>query len=281
MSGVRILALAAAAAMIGTAAFAADLGYPPPPPPPLPAPAVASGWYLRGDIGLTNQGIDKLTQRLDATVTSLEQVGMGFDSSPFFMAGVGYQWNSWLRFDVTGEFRAKANFHGSDNVRFFDGVGTAVLVDNYFASKSELVFLANAYLDLGTWWCITPFVGAGVGVARNQIDSFRDDGIGFFSNGAPITAVAFASSGTQWNFAWAAHAGLAYDVSQNFKVQLAYRFLHLGDAVTGPTRAFDNSFTNGGAFTFKDVTSHDLMLGVRWMLQPEQPIYSPPLVRKG
>jgi hypothetical protein len=30
---------------------------------------------------------------------------------------------------------------------------------------------------------------------------------------------------------------------------------------------------------FKDITSHDLMLGMRWNLNP--PIYEPPLMRKG
>jgi opacity protein-like surface antigen len=286
MSGMKILALAGAAAMLSTGAFAADLA--PPYPPPLPqvvqAPPAESGFYLRGAIGLTNQSLDKLTQVLDSSVISLEQVGMGFDSSPLFLFGAGYQMNSWFRFDVTGEYRAKANFHGTDNVRFFDGAGTAVLADNYSASKSEILFLANAYLDLGTWYCVTPFIGAGVGMSRNQIDSFRDDGVGFFSpqaGGGAINAVAFASSNATWQFAWALHAGLAYTVTPNFKVDVAYRFVHLGDAVTGPTRAFDGSFTNGGAFTFKNLESHDLMLGVRWMLQPEQPVYSPPLIRKG
>jgi hypothetical protein len=27
-----------------------------------------------------------------------------------FGAGIGYAWNSWLRFDVTGEYRTKAGF---------------------------------------------------------------------------------------------------------------------------------------------------------------------------
>ena len=25
----------------------------------------------------------------------------------FFMAGIGYEWNNWLRFDVTGGYRSK------------------------------------------------------------------------------------------------------------------------------------------------------------------------------
>jgi opacity protein-like surface antigen len=280
MSSVRILALAGAAAAMSTAALAAD--FPPALPPAQPVlQSFESGWYLRGDIGITNQQLSSLTQRLDATELTLQQVGMGFDSSPFFLLGVGYQLNNWLRFDVTGEYRAKANFHGTDDVTFRDSGAIGVLADNYSASKSEWVVLANGYLDLGTWWCMTPFVGAGVGFSRNQIDSFRDDGIGFRGNGAPITAVAFGEQGVKWNFAWALHAGVDYSVTQNFKIDLAYRYLNLGIAQTGPTRAFDNSFTNGGAFSFNTLVSHDVMLGVRWMIQPEAPVYAPPLIRKG
>jgi opacity protein-like surface antigen len=279
MSSVRILAVAGAAAAMSTAAFAAD--FPPALPPQQPVQSVESGWYLRGDIGITNQQLSSLTQRLDATELTLQQVGMGFDSSPFFLVGVGYQFNNWLRFDLTGEYRAKANFHGTDNVTFRDGGGIGVLADNYSASKSEWVVLANGYLDLGTWWCMTPFVGAGIGFSRNQIDSFRDDGIGFHFGGAPITAVAFGEQGVKWNFAWALHAGVDYSVTPNFKIDLAYRYLNLGIAQTGATRAFDNSFTNGGAFSFNGLVSHDVMLGVRWMVQPEAPVYNPPLIRKG
>jgi len=33
--------------------------------------------------------------------------------------------------------------------------------------------------------------------------------------------------------------------------------------------------------TFNNIQSHDLMLGVRWLLQPDVPPPPPPLMRKG
>ena len=51
----------------------------------------------------------------------------GFDSAPFFMVGLGYRWNSWLRFDFTGEYRGKAGFHALD--RFFN-TGMGQLMQN-------------------------------------------------------------------------------------------------------------------------------------------------------
>ena len=148
--------------------------------PPVSMPPVeefsASGWYLRGDIGMTNQQFKGLHQRLyDVPGTTVEAVGMGWDSSTFFGLGIGYKFNDWFRADMTGEYRGKANFHGSDNVTFTGGQG----VDNYSGSKSEWVFLANAYVDLGTWWCVTPYIGAGIGMANIKIRGFRDDGFNY------------------------------------------------------------------------------------------------------
>ncbi len=47
-----------------------------------------------------------------------------------------------------------------------------VNTNDYTFTKKEWLFLANAYLDLGTWWCITPFIGAGVGVANLTIANY-------------------------------------------------------------------------------------------------------------
>jgi opacity protein-like surface antigen len=272
MVSLKVASLSGAVAIFATMAHAADL---PVAPPPMPVEEYApGGWYLRGDIGMTNQRFDRLHQRLyDVPGTTVEPVGFGWDSATFFGLGVGYKFNDWFRADVTGEWRGKANFHGSDHVIFNGGEG----VDNYSASKSEWVALANAYIDLGTWWCVTPYIGAGVGMANVRMIGFRDDGIAFIG-GALTNSVAYAADADKWNFAWAAHAGITYKVTQSMSIDLGYRYLSLGNGTTGATRAFDNSFTNGGPFTFKDITSHDLKLGVRWMLEPPAP---PPLMRRG
>lgn len=278
MRHARVFALAGAAALYAPAALAADLTpvLPPQPvcvprssvPPGYPSrypicPEEVGGWYLRGDIGMSNQELGSMHQRLyDTPGTVVRPVGTGFDSAPFFGVGLGYQWNNWLRFDVTGEYRGRANFHRSDNVTFTGGIG----VDNYSGSKSEWLFMANAYVDLGTWWSITPFVGAGIGMAYNRIQSFRDDGCVL---GLGCNSVTYADDASKWNVAWAIHAGLAYKVNRNFTIELAYRYLDLGDATTGPTNSFDGvTVVNGGAFEFHKITSHDVKLGLRWTFDP-------------
>ena len=143
------------------------------------------------------------------------------------------------------------------------------------------MFLANAYIDLGTWWCITPFIGAGVGAAYNHLADFRDDGLTTFNG---LTAgTQFAADGNKTSLAWAVHAGLAYKVTNNFTVELAYRYLDLGSAVTGNTNfAFSSPNVLGThAWTVNDLTSQDLRVGLRWTCCDVAPPPPPPLVRKG
>src|SRR5207244_1943992 len=103
-------------------------------------------------------------------------------------------------FDVTAEHRANTKVKVLGSYTEFCPSGRCF--DQYDLFHGSNVFLANAYLDLGTWWCLTPFVGAGVGTANNRIRSATD--VGFISDGT--TGFGFASlDSSTWNFAWAAH----------------------------------------------------------------------------
>ncbi len=75
--------------------------------------------------------------------------------------GIGYQFNNWFRADVTGEYRGGTTFRGLDTY-------SARRANDYHGTKSEWLFLANAYIDLGTWWCVTPFIGAGIGYSQQH-----------------------------------------------------------------------------------------------------------------
>ena len=273
MRSVKSLVAAGAASLLSSMAFAADMAIMPPPMSYAPPPVEDfGGWYLRGDIGFSNQRVKKLDWFSYPTLLSLNQ-NTGFDTAGIFGIGVGYQFNNWFRADVTGQYRGKSNFHGSD-VFVFSNAGVPTKgADTYTASKSEWLALANAYVDLGTWWSVTPFIGAGVGFSRNTISSYVD-------TNTPTGGVAIAPSASKWNFAWALHTGLAYRVNPGFTVELGYSFVNLGDATTGIVSDF-NGFANNHRMGFKDITSHDLTLGVRWNLDSPAAYAPPPLVRKG
>jgi opacity protein-like surface antigen len=274
MGNFKMLALVGALATAAVVqAHAADLAYPLPPPEPVPVVDVG-GWYLRGDIGVTNQRVRKLTNPLDASYANVSTVYKNFDSSSLFGIGAGYKFNSWLRADVTGEYRSRANFHGQQLA--YPVGGGVVNPDTYTASKSEWLGMVNAYLDLGTWYGITPFVGAGIGFSRNTIHDFTDSSVVFNS-------VAFGRTRSKTNFAWALHAGLSYQVTPGFAVELAYRYLNMGSGHTGDLIAADGTNNIYNPTKFHNITSNDVKLGVRWMLTDVSESALPPsvpLVRK-
>jgi opacity protein-like surface antigen len=277
MRSVKFFIAAGAVSLLSTAAFAADMPIAEPPMYAPQPPVDFGGWYLRGDIGMTNQRIKSLNNP-DPNAVLFAPVGMGFDSSMLWDIGVGYQINNWFRVDVTGQYRGRANFHGSQFTTAFAG---SALVDNYTGSKSETVIMVNGYVDLGTWWCLTPFIGAGIGGSYNQISSFRDDGFGNTFGVARPVSVVYAADNGKWNFAWALHAGVGYRVTPNVTVELAYSYMNLGDATTGANSNFAGTATAQYPWTMKNITSNDLKIGVRWNLMSQPAYMPPPLVTKG
>src|SRR6195952_534614 len=276
MRCVKSLIAAGAAFLLSSAAFAADMAIMPPPPMRYAPPPIEDfgGWYLRGDIGFSNQKVQRLNNVLDAGNLTSDQ-RLGFNTAGIFGLGVGYTFNNWLRADVTGEYRGNSNFSGIDLITYPGGFGA----DTYHATKSEWVVLANAYVDLGTWYCITPFIGAGVGGARASIATFTHQNIATNGGGA-LPGMAIGDNVAKWNLAWAVHAGLVYKVSPNLTFELAYRYLDMGDGLTGDLRTFDGTNNVNNPTTFKHITSQDLKIGVRWDLS-SPPVYAPPLMRKG
>jgi opacity protein-like surface antigen len=167
---------------------------------------------------------------------------------------------------VTGEYRGKANFHGLD----ITGGGTGT--NEYRGSKSEWLVLANVYADLGTWYSFTPFIGAGIGASYVTISNFTDVNV-------PTAGVAFAADASKWNFAWAAHAGIAYQATPFLTLEFAYRYVHLGDGTSGDIVTYTGVNVINNPMEFRNLSSHDLKFGARWLMAP--PIGHPPLMHRG
>jgi opacity protein-like surface antigen len=277
MRSLSLLALVGAAVVLTTpAASAAD--FPPLIQRPAPAYEFARGWYLRGDIGMTNQRVGGLDNVLFAGTAGLVIQDKNFESGMLVGLGIGYQYNNWLRFDLTGEYRGEVGFHGFDT--WVDAAGDPRF-NNYTAKKSEWLALANVYFDLGTWYGVTPFIGAGAGMARVGIHSMRDAGIAYAVPGDVSTGfptMAYGNSHSQWNFAWAIHAGFAFQVSPALTLELAYRYLDMGEGRSGDMIAFDGTNLVNNPMIFRDLTSHDVKLGIRWLMDRPVP---PPLMTKG
>jgi len=281
MVSVRLFISAAATTLIATGAFAADMQLPPPQPqyqpPPMmyaPPPVVQQplgGWYLRGDVGVGMQSFNSFDHSqvnsgfIWPASWSIVQKDMG-DTS-IFGVGVGYEFNNWFRADVTTEYRTKAMWKATGSyTNSCAGGGTCFDVTQ--GNMSSAVVMANAYIDLGTWWCLTPYVGAGLGGAYNRITGLQD--LGLNSDGTTGFGFTTSDSGS-WDFAWNAQAGLTYNVTNNFKVDLNARYLRLGSPVTSEVFCQNTPSCPGALYTLSNTSSWDFRIGLRWMLQPETP----------
>lgn len=222
------------------------------------APPSDRGFYVKGYIGQANPDVGNMWNEYynnDAVVVNDNAI----KSTPLYGIGVGWQARSWLRFDLTGEYRGDAQFVGND---IYTGFG---YTNEYTADIKSWLGLANAYIDMGHWCGFTPFVGAGIGFSTITVEGLKDVN-------AKTGGVAFGADKTTSNFAWAIHAGVSYDVTPQTVIELAYRYADLGDAKSGVVTAYDGSDSYGGHY-IKDITSNDLLLGVRYKLQPETQVY--------
>jgi opacity protein-like surface antigen len=139
------------------------------PPPMLEEPAgipaeLGTGWYLRGDVGYVDYGKPREVVGYS--------VGFPFDSIKLeetvsVGGGIGYSFNGLFRADVTVDYRADARIKAlSSGSNYVDGFSTDTL------KLESTTALVNAYIDLGRWSGITPYIGAGVGVAHNLLHGY-------------------------------------------------------------------------------------------------------------
>jgi opacity protein-like surface antigen len=267
-----LLATGFAVLILGSQAKAADLPFPPPMPEPVLPPIESSGggWYLRGDVGVGLENMrgfnfDVTNACCAGALNGFSLIQKSMNDKAIIGTGLGYQWNDYLRFDVTGEYRA-ANSFG------FTLAGPTPAPNQQFniftGTHAAAVGLFNAYYDIGDFWGIMPFVGAGAGFAYHQITGFHDVGEGSSAGGFGI-----AESKTSSAFAWAIHAGMDYEVNQNLKLEMSYRYLDEGNANAGTVTCFNVVACADVNYTLRDITSHDMRIGMRWTFNaPPHPL---------
>ena len=129
--------------------------------------------------------------------------------------GVGIK-RDWMRTDLTADYLSDMKYQG-----------TVAAPNDVTAKMSAWSVLLNGYLDLGTWYRVSPYIGAGVGAAHGAHRGFPERGGAAFHR---------RPSNTQWNFAWAAMAGVGYAVSPNIVADVGYRYLNLGDVKSAARR---------------------------------------------
>lgn len=217
--------------------FAADLAEPPvveqAPPPAYEEPAPEyGGWYIRGDVDYHWSkfgGADYITYGPGTNSFDGGTLKSAFSAG----AGVGYQINQHFRTDLTGDWLSSSKFNGSTSGTCGTPVPGTPCTSVDTSSYSALLLLANAYVDIGTWHGVTPYVGAGIGGAWMKWDTLNNtDNDGSFDH----------SGGKGWRFAYALMAGASYCLTDRVKLDVGYRYSHINGG-----RMFDYAAGAGGS----------------------------------
>ena len=282
----------------GGLARAVDL----PPAPALPAaeaPSDAfSGWYLRGDLGAGIETAPKLGAASGAipagiplpllspfAVSSFPSTTLS--PSGMIDAGVGYVLNPWLRMDASLEYRFGGQLRSTyaiDDPAPLGAGGPFRSADRLRGGVSSIVALINGYVDLGKYWGVTPFIGAGIGVADNALSGVSDQGFAVAGASAIVPVGGFFSNASRTSFAWALTAGFDYDLAPNLKLEVSYRYLNLGSIVVGGLHcAPATQACLGGAGVVASsrgtLASNDLRIGLIWLIGEPQPASGPVVAR--
>lgn len=257
--------LFAVLALVATPALAFDL------PPQVEAPeytgtiANASGWYIRGDLGYnTSMDGGKPTLKTwdfgneTATTSAFDQNRFSKDFT--LNAGGGYQFNDFLRTDLTLDYFRTSFSGASDWERCGDKASTKCLYKGQ--DMTALGLLVNGYVDLGTYWGFTPYLGAGAGTSyvkwgdvNQSVDCRRCD------VNDPMLDHEGADS---WRFTYALMAGTSYDLTDRLKMDFGYRFSQIA---SGDMFQFNGYEQADGAFGAKakdkGLTRHEFRTGLR------------------
>ena len=236
---------------------------------------IGSGWYIRGDVSYDLASSMSGTYRTYGAAPSPVYSTNDYDNFDLgaggdFDAGFGYQFNNWLRADTTLGYWARG-VNGTDTTPAPCDPTNALAVgcrseDTTKMSAWEL--MANAYVDLGTFIGVTPYLGAGAGLAKVKYSDLSNISFCTDAAGADITGCGYIAShpgADSWRFTWALMAGASVDVSKNTKLDFGYRYARLSG---GDMFNWDNATALTGATGIQGKDSgfsqHQFKVGVRY-----------------
>lgn len=223
--------------------------------------STTSEWYLRGDLGYA-----PWTGNEEPTFRAGGAGGDEFDparfSHPFSGGvGIGYQFSDIWRADLTTDF-FKSDFTGTARLDLPCAPSAPAGTGCAYATRADVRaygIMTNGYADLATVAGFTPYVGAGVGITNVRWGSVTSqpecvDGT------STCAGAAFAQQGfngeNSWRFTYALMVGVSYDVSDNVKVDLGYRF----SDIAGGSMFSGSSETSGRDH---GMTRHEFRIGMR------------------
>jgi OOP family OmpA-OmpF porin len=230
---------------------------------------VPGGLYLRGDVGgavgndLTFK--DTNTNLASPCILCTGTVHSTTRDTVIFGAGIGYRFAPMFRADLTLDYMPSFKVRGTSIGGPFPGT-------TYSADLSSLVGMANGYLDFNgfapqLFGPFQPYLDGGIGFAHNDLQS---------STGRIAGVVPFTQTGaSRTNFAWGVGAGLAYAFTRNWALDVAYKYLDLGDLRSGASASALGVTAPTTAIKSDNFTVHTVTIGFRYTFAPPPPPPTP------
>lgn len=149
-----------------------------------------------------------------------------FGNTVAFEAGLGYQVCSFLRAEILACYKPRLDFSGGANFLRVQGPQPVR------GSVRSLSTMACVYLDLFEAAGLSakglhPFIGAGLGWARNHIGAMTYRFPGLAPGDITVTP-----SGSVNQFSYLLSAGIGYEIQPSMMLDFAYRYHDLGDVYT-------------------------------------------------
>ncbi len=223
----------------------------------------ARGLYLRGDFAWAHQDLGSIYEPPAYTLST-----PSIESTPSWGLGVGRYFSNNVRGDLTFDWRSEAKVRGTVG----DQLAT-VMGEREFGVKN-LVALANIYYDFDTRSHFTPYLGVGLGFARNTTTAGRVNVVAHATDPCFVVTVGTCTAefdgATKTNVAGALMAGFSAKLHDRLHLDAGYRFLYMGNAHTGDIRTTYTPVVgvpvNGTTADplVNDLIAHEFRVGIRW-----------------
>ena len=227
-----------------------------------------TGWYIRGDIGagLT----EATTQGSFESFNGDIDLGIPVTGS----VGVGYRLSDSIRAEAT--FNQFSNLSVSDRQAKFCGFFAAAPItgscyDAVGASPNIASVMASAYLDLGEYYGLVPYIGAGIGAAFVSWRDFtvKDVCIGDVAGdcdpgggiGENVRAENTFSTEGDFALAYNLMLGAGYRLDDNWTLDFGYRYTSIGEATLVDA---SNNTAISTSYVSEETNIHEFRVGLRY-----------------
>ena len=199
-------------------------------------------------------------------------INTGIGESWTLGGGIGRYLTPTLRGDITYDHRFEADAYGT----LQNGLATLPGVRR-FGLESDVV-LANIYYDFNRGSRFSPYVGVGLGVTHNKTTTgtvsdacgctgtIEEDSETHVAGALMAGFTAKLRGGTQTVQGGVKDDPVTVDTGRNLYLDVGYRFLYLGEALTGPitmTGSPRGTLISEDP-TVEDIHAHELRVGLRY-----------------